>query len=261
MTSNLAFLAVLLVSQRTSAEAWHEGRAGRERKLHLAITIGAGVLYAATETVIEDAISPARCRWCEPTSFEASLRDSLRWNDVGRARTASDLVGHVAIPVLALGVTNASLLGTDAGWGELLDVTIPILETVFVTQVVTSFAKGAFGRERPHVHFSTTQVASAPENNLSFWSGHTSFAFAFATSAGTVARLRGMRSEPFVWGVGMTLAATTGYLRLAGDKHYVSDVLAGAVVGIGAGLTIPRLMQHDVTVTTTGTSVVVVGTF
>jgi membrane-associated phospholipid phosphatase len=42
-----------------------------------------------------------------------------------------------------------------------------------------------------------------------------------------------------VWATGLTLASTVGYLRIAADKHYFSDVVTaaiiGSIVGVGAG--------------------------
>jgi membrane-associated phospholipid phosphatase len=36
--------------------------------------------------------------------------------------------------------------------------------------------------------------------------------------------------------------AATGYLRIAADRHYATDVLAGAAVGTGVGLGWPLLV-------------------
>ena len=39
----------------------------------------------------------------------------------------------------------------------------------------------------------------------------------------------------------MTLAAGVGYLRIASDTHYLTDVLAGAAVGTAFGVLVPSL--------------------
>jgi membrane-associated phospholipid phosphatase len=41
----------------------------------------------------------------------------------------------------------------------------------------------------------------------------------------------------------MALAATTGYLRIAGDEHHLTDVLAGAAAGTAVGIALPRLLH------------------
>ena len=105
-----------------------------------------------------------------------------------------------------------------------------ILQAFAINGNVTQLGKFVSGRDRPFVTFSPDPEAlDVP--SLSFWSGHTSSAFSLATAAGTVASMRGYRSAPWVWVAGLTFAAATGYLRVAADKHYMSDVLTGAAVG------------------------------
>jgi len=77
--------------------------------------------------------------------------------------------------------------------------------------------------------------------NLSFYSGHTNFTFALAAAAATVGRLRGYRWAPAALLVGGLVAATTGYLRIAADQHYLTDVLTGAAVGTTIGVAVPYL--------------------
>jgi membrane-associated phospholipid phosphatase len=104
-----------------------------------------------------------------------------------------------------------------------------------------------FARERPFVHHMPAEerasTAHPSDNNVSFYSGHTSFAFALATASGTVASLRGYRLAPLVWGTLLPFAALTGYLRIAGDKHYFTDVLTGMLVGSGVGVLLPLVFH------------------
>jgi hypothetical protein len=61
----------------------------------------------------------------------------------------------------------------------------------------------------------------------SFPSGHTSMAFASAEFA----RME-YRNHPWVGILGYSMAATTGYLRMYNNRHWLGDVVAGAGVGI-----------------------------
>jgi membrane-associated phospholipid phosphatase len=103
------------------------------------------------------------------------------------------------------------------------------------------------GRERPFVHelpLDQKELTSQPaDNNLSFFSGHSSEAFALASASGTVATMRGYRWAPVVWSVGGVVAAVTAYLRIAADKHWLTDVLAGAVLGAGIGFALPYVFH------------------
>ena len=82
-----------------------------------------------------------------------------------------------------------------------------------------------------------------------------------AAHSGLVAHWRHYKVEPVLWVSGLSLAAVTAYFRIAGDKHYLSDVVTGSAVGVVSGLTIPRLMEHDVAVVPTPGGAAVVGSF
>ena len=60
-----------------------------------------------------------------------------------------------------------------------------------------------------------------------------------------VAHQRGYRSETAIWVGGMAMGVATGYLRIAADKHWLSDVLVGTVIGLGSGLAIPLVFHGD----------------
>jgi membrane-associated phospholipid phosphatase len=41
-----------------------------------------------------------------------------------------------------------------------------------------------------------------------------------------------------------TSAAACGWLRIASDNHWLTDVVAGAAVGTAVGLTLPGVVLH-----------------
>ena len=92
---------------------------------------------------------------------------------------------------------------------------------------------------RPYAYYSAADVSR--DDHLSFWSGHTVVAFSAVAAGGTVARLRGYDGWPWVYAVGFTGAALTGYFRMASDNHWFTDVLASAAVGTGVGIAVPWL--------------------
>ena len=75
----------------------------------------------------------------------------------------------------------------------------------------------------------------------SFFSGHVSEAFSLGLSAATVASLRHYPIALWLWGGTIVFGTLCGYMRLAGDDHYVTDVLAGALVSTVFGIGIPLL--------------------
>jgi membrane-associated phospholipid phosphatase len=62
-------------------------------------------------------------------------------------------------------------------------------------------------------------------------------------AAATTAQLRGYRAAPYLWAIGLPLAAFTGYARMAADRHYFTDVLTGALVGSAVAAAVPLLMH------------------
>jgi membrane-associated phospholipid phosphatase len=85
-------------------------------------------------------------------------------------------------------------------------------------------------------------------STASFWSGHTAQAF---TAAGLscahhayVKLYGGGAADTLACAGAITLGAATGSLRVIGDRHYVSDVFVGALVGFGFGYGMPTLLHY-----------------
>lgn len=242
-----ALVLIALLATTAHAEPWYGGKDGRTRILRLSLSTVGLVAYPLMNG-LEEEWAPDACRWCDPTSLDVAVRDALLWDDLGTAKTLSDVGTFGVTPAVSIGLV---LTGTfaDPSWSRTMDDVLPIVESMVVTQWVTRAFKLSFGRQRPHAHYVGPTDG---EDNLSFPSGHTSRAFALATSAGMVARLRGYAAEPYVWATGLTLAAASGYFRIAADRHYVTDVVAGAALGVVVGLTVPWLTRRsDVDVSAT----------
>lgn len=209
-----------------------------------AIAATAAVLYLSSE-LAKSRLAPSSCRLCEPNGFDAGAREVLVWERGDAARHASDaLAAIVPAGMLAHQLLAGRNAGdTGAGWVDALVV----IEAAALAMDLNQLVKYSVGRQRPFVRYGNTPEGADREpesdDNLSFYSGHTTFTFAVAAAAGTVSDLRGYRSAPWVWGVGMTLAAATGYFRIAADRHYLTDVLVGAALGTAAGVALPRLLH------------------
>jgi membrane-associated phospholipid phosphatase len=64
--------------------------------------------------------------------------------------------------------------------------------------------------------------------------------------------MRGYAGVGIVAGVGFTLAACVGYLRIAADQHYLTDILVGSAVGGLVGWAIPRVFHSPSPTSSTG---------
>ena len=206
-----------------------------------------GVGWIGTE-VWKEPLAPETCRRCSDTvpGLDRQVRDAWKWENTQAADDASDVLDFVVLPVAVLGADAllASRHGALRGWDE--DALV-IVEAAMIAAAVNQVVKFSVGRERPFVHAldpdEKTKTEHPDDNNLSFYSGHTSLAFALAGAGGSVATMRGYRHGWVVWPVAGAMAAGVGYLRIGADKHWFTDVATGAVVGGAIGVGVPYLLH------------------
>jgi len=204
-----------------------------------------GALVASTLTLmlLQKDLAPLQCRWCTPGSVDGDLAKSVPWTNPKAASTASDVLQLVVpLGIMGYGLLQAYRLGDPAaGWSDVLLVT----EATSLAMLTSVIVKYAVGRARPYVWLNQPDLYGDPaERYVSFFSNHTTFAFAVAASAGTLYLMQGMPGAPFVLGAGLAVAALTGYLRMASSQHYLSDVLTGAAVGSLIGWAVPYLFHR-----------------
>jgi len=187
---------------------------------------------------------PSQCRWCDRNAagqdtlnaLDQSTRNAWIWSSENRGKAN----------VISLGTEFAPLVFLIPQGDHRFDETaIPVLRAFAVSALVSDAIKLATARERPDVHFGTADPSTIGANK-SFVSGHTSGVFSLVFA---LARVYADRNDPhtrWVWMAGLPLAAYTGYLRIAADKHYATDVLTGAAIGGAIGWTTPGLWKHEV---------------
>jgi membrane-associated phospholipid phosphatase len=104
-----------------------------------------------------------------------------------------------------------------------------MVEALCVNAFTTTALKLAFKRDRPFVTYPYLDK-QADAGSYSFPSGHTSSAFAMATSLSVAF------PKWYVIAPSYLYACAAGYSRMHLGVHYPSDVLAGAIVGTGTAL-------------------------
>lgn len=223
----------------THFEPWYRGPNANRRFFNIGLTLA----FEVASFVPQRVATPTSCRWCSSNSLDTKVRNSLVWKDAKRADLFSTITTYYVSPVA--GAVLLYFSDKDESWRRLIDDTLPVAESIAVTNFITNVVKVSVARQRPYAHFSTTPTEPSSEDNLSFLSGHSSFGFALTTGAAYICHIRHYKTEPYVWAAGITLSLSTEYFRIAADKHYLTDVLAGGFLGIGAGLTIPRLMRRN----------------
>ncbi len=252
-----ATVPVANVSADTSADRWRN-----ELRYSVAIDVPITVAGALAWVIPELAKAPLTgpsCRFCERNpngtsavnGLDLAVRSGLRWSTPGTAAVISDVIGFGLAPASAIGLTV--LAGRVQGGGSRTDLwplwdSLIIVETAVLAMDVNQLVKFIALRERPRYQFATdaerAMMTPPGDEILSFFSGHTTFTFALATSAGMVSSMRGYRLAPLVWTTGLVLATSAAYLRIAADRHYFTDVLTGVFVGAGMGVLLPWLAHR-----------------
>lgn len=228
----MPFAAPLLLALTASPDAGPSERA---------IAPAVGVAAFATSVWLglvagQEEHAPKACRICTPPAADQAALAAIVWKRARVAYTLSDV---------ALGVTSAWALGSvtvAAAADERLRATDAVIvwESTALAMMLNQIVKFEVARKRPDAPGDKSRPHH-PQHNVSFFSGHATWSFASAVSAGTVAAMRGYRGAPVVLAGGLTLATATSYFRLAANRHWPSDVLAGAAVGSLIGALVPRL--------------------
>jgi membrane-associated phospholipid phosphatase len=148
------------------------------------------------------------------------VRDSVNFSGSGWGRKLETAGGPIWGSLFTAGMFAAGRLSDRPRFRAM---TYDMVGAVVVTFGYAQVIKVAVGRERP-----------SGENDQSFPSGHASNAFALATVA----------ERHYGWKIGVpayVIAGVVGASRIQQDKHYVSDVVAGATLGYIVGRTVVRV--------------------
>ena len=138
-----------------------------------------------------------------------------------KAITNSALPISVATPLI---IYSVGLIKKDS---TIKNQALFIGETFLVSAFITTALKYSIKRERPfNTYPDIENVTAAP--GYSFPSGHTSTAFATATSLSMEYPKWYIIAPSFAW------ASAVGYSRMHLGVHYPSDVAVGAIIGSGS---------------------------
>jgi membrane-associated phospholipid phosphatase len=99
--------------------------------------------------------------------------------------------------------------------------------SVLTSAIITTILKYSIARPRPYITYPYIEKVTSG-GSPSFPSGHTSTAFAFATSASIAWPKWYIIAPSYAW------AGAVAYSRMDLGVHYPSDVLAGAIIGAGS---------------------------
>jgi membrane-associated phospholipid phosphatase len=154
------------------------------------------------------------------------LRGRALATDGVHARRLSRLGEHLGSPeVVAPAIALAWLAGRALDRPALAAASLRVGVPVALTGVATLALKLAVGRVRPEDSAAEPDTYRPFSGHGSFPSGHASVAFAAATA---LDRETGSRWVPWVV---YPLAGLVAWSRVRDDRHWTSDVVAGAALG------------------------------
>ncbi len=171
----------------------------------------------------------------------AALMGSEKGDVDAESPEGSSFERHVASAFEPLGAeASFAVLGAFALAGAVghdrhaEDVAIDgAISSLIAAGLISPILKESVGRHRPHDSASATDFKPF-SGNASFPSGHTTQAFAIASVIATE------YPRPWVEVASYGSAALVGYARVLHDRHYGSDVLAGALIGTLVGREVAR---------------------
>jgi membrane-associated phospholipid phosphatase len=217
---------------------------------------GVATLAAGAGTAVLFSLKPPRdARWQGGILFDDSVRSRFRLHSAearNRVRSWGDLPYFTAplLPLVVDPLVASWLVRKDSK--AALNLELIGVEAFSYAGLLSFVSTRISSRERPdsseclRTHDDPSDCEVDTE---SFYSGHTTIV---AASAGLVCANH--RAMP-LWGsaaadVSACALATTGAVasgasRIAADRHYASDVVAGFGVGFGIGYAIPTLLHYE----------------
>lgn len=218
------------------------------RPLTIAFVATGSFFWLASDRLWHDQLAPTECRLiCEPNGvnpFDRIFGRMLNWKNHDTPQIISDAASYVAVPLMVVGGLTLSSVVIEHQPENWLDDMLVVAETTVATGLVNRAVALGVARTRPRIRNLPPGEPVPPGDRQayqSFFSGHDSEAFSLGISAAMVASIRHYRIAPWLWGGTIALGALIGWMRIAGEDHYVTDVLVGSAVGTAFGIIMPRL--------------------
>lgn len=160
-------------------------------------------------------------------------------------RNTAAVFRNTGQPGVLLGGLSAYAIGRVTHRPALASAGLRVTEAIVVAGTLTGVGKVAAGRSRPFV------TAGLNSSDFKWWrgrregftsmpSGHTSAAFAAASALAVEWRASWPASAKVAVPLLYTGASLVGLSRLYNDKHWASDVMAGAALGTLSGGVVAR---------------------
>ena len=172
-------------------------------------------LSAGVLSIFVLAVDPSLAKSLRGAASAGTLNTARQFDRFGDPTGIAPIIG------------GAAVVGLITGKPAMTRTALHALEGVLLASVTAQVGKEIMGRERPNTDpdLDGLDFLHYPSSRA-FPSGHAAAAFALATSLGDEIGTLWPRIGLYA------LAAGTGWARMAEEEHWLSDVLAGAAIGI-----------------------------
>lgn len=186
----------------------------------------------------------AAAPFTSPLNFDLAVADAIRGSGLQQNRGAKAIAGVFRLASLPGTLLLAATLygvGTLEGNSDISDLGLDAGRAVVGAGLVTVAGKFAAGRARPRVSPDDPTDFSAGggfrgDDYQAFPSAHAAAAFAAATVLATSLADRHPGSSGWIQPPIYAAAAMAGLSRLFDEEHWTTDILAGGLIGVLAGL-------------------------
>lgn len=191
--------------------------------------------------------------------LDDGTRDLLRADTLSAQHTMASVSDALLYALMVMPFADAAIAWVAHDAPEVAAEMVAMnTQSMALTFLVTQVTKWAFGRARPYQAACLASAGDDPEaacpdesgHHESFLSGHTSMAF---TSAGLICAHHenlplygGGAADPAACVMALAAATTVGTLRMTADRHYLSDVIMGAALGLVSGYALPSFLHYDI---------------
>ena len=160
-------------------------------------------------------------------NFDIDLLNKINFPPSTTSDKTWEFITHTTLPLSFATPITMFITGVAKHDNDLKIKSYTTGASIIITSLLTSGIKIAVKRERPFVAYPELIYKKSSASGYSFPSGHTSVAFATATSLSLAF------PKWYVIVPAYTYAAAIGYSRMYLGVHYPTDVLAGILVGMG----------------------------
>ena len=208
------------------------------------LTLGGSILFGSSYHLESqmDSLTKNEITSLNPENINSFDKVSLNLYSEKDAFLSDVLLGINLTAPLLLFLNNESM-------NEFFEIGTMYYQTFVFNNSATLITKTLTKRIRPYAYNPHVNLNKKlnPDTRRSFFSGHTSNAFASAVFLAKVfSDLEiDQNLNIYIWAGSLSVATATGIFRITAGKHFPTDIIAGAIAGSLIGYIIPEVHKQN----------------